>query len=180
MLTEQTFNKRYARKLLGMAEGLMNNLSFTIFPSGNEGLSSWTARGPGGKTNVSSKTTTFNVRFAWRSSSKNEKGPLIGEGIAREDIQPDASRCLKPIRRISYPTLSDCFDRRLRCVPALRNGWPASAIIELTGGSGLKDKADPFWTALRLPSHPNRIFEALGSKGEIPRPIQCWGLTDLN
>ena len=122
MLHEQTFNKRDAMKLLGMAEGLMSNLSPTIFPSGNDGLSFWTACRPGSKTNISSKTPNLNVRFAGRSSSKNEKWPLIGEGIAKEDIQPDASRCLKPRSSISQTTLSDGFGGQPRWLPSLKYG----------------------------------------------------------
>jgi hypothetical protein len=122
MLHEPTFNKRDAMKLLVMAEGLMGNLSPTIFPSDNDGLSFWTATGPGSKTNLSSKTPNLNVRFAGRSSSKSEKWSLIGEGIVKEDIQTDASRCLKPMSSLSQTTLSDGFGGEPRGVPSLRNG----------------------------------------------------------
>jgi hypothetical protein len=122
MLHEQTFHKRDAMKVLGMTEGRLNDLSPTIFPSDNDGLSCWSATGPGSKTTLSSKTLNLNVRFAGRSSPKNKKWSLIGERIAKEDIQPDASRCLKPMSSLSQTTLSDGFGGEPRGVPSLRNG----------------------------------------------------------
>ena len=181
MLHEQTFNKRDAMKLLGMAEGLMSNLSPTIFPSGNDGLSFWTVCRPGSKTNISSKTLNLNVRFAGRSSSKNEKGPLVGEGIAKEDIQPDASRCLKPMSSISQTTLSDGFGGQPRWLPSLRNGWTAQASSSPgAGGSVLKCKEGTFWTSIRLPSHRHRTLEISWFRGRSTAYGQLWcGLTDF-
>lgn len=159
----------------------MNNPCSTIFPSGNDRLSSSTASGPGSKTNVSSKTPNLNVRSAWRSCPKDENWPLIGEVIAKEDIQPDASRCLKPIRSISQTTLSDGFGGQQRWVPPRRNGWTArSSSWPGAGGSVLKCKGGTFWTSMRLPSHRHRTLEISWFRGRSAAYGQLWcGLTDF-
>lgn len=181
MLHKLAFNKRDAMKLLRMAEGLINTPCSTIFPAGNDRLSSSAASGPGSKTNVSLKTLNLNVSSAWRSSSKNENWPPIGEVIAKEDIQPDASRCLKPIRTISLTTLSDGFGGQQRCLPPRRNGWTArSSSWPGAGRSVLKCKGDTFRTSMRLPSHRHRNLESSSFRTRSAADGQLWcDLTDF-
>ena len=89
-IQELIFAKNDLLRLRRRTENLMLDPPWRIFPLNNDATSSSILHGAESKTDVHSKIV--NVSLSRWAASKNEARALLGETLAKEEIQRDANR----------------------------------------------------------------------------------------